>query len=34
MRRLATADWIALLLGALTFAVILAVLVQNFLGIE
>ncbi len=34
MRRLRIADWTALFLGLLTFGVIVAVLAQNFLGIE
>ena len=34
MRRLAAADWAALALALLTFGVIVAVLAQNFLGME
>jgi len=34
MRRLRLADWTALFLALLTFGVIVAVLAQNFLGIE
>ena len=34
MNRPGLADWLALLLAFLTFAVIVSVLVQNFLGME
>jgi len=34
MKRLRTADWAALFLALLTFGIIVAVLAQNFLGID
>ena len=34
MKRLRPADWATLVLATITFAVIVAVLAQNFLGID
>jgi hypothetical protein len=34
MKRLGTADWLVFLVAVLTFAVVVSVLAQNFLGIE
>jgi len=34
MKRLGWTDWAALLLALVTFSVIVAVLAQNFLGLE
>lgn len=34
MKRLGLVDWVALALALLTFGVIVAVLVQNFLGVD